>query len=162
MNTQKKTFVINRDYNWGDKWFGVPCSANYMQKMIALFDNYQTTNNRDEFYKSYLIEFKNEFEKISNSNVLYGLLKLVTPDDDSNLAQVVYKKINQRKIQLPNSIIELYYDVKYKSKLELTMNNGWSISFRIHNASTKVETSLKFDIQLQSKPEDIFYLNRKW
>lgn len=33
---------------------------------------------------------------------------------------------------------------------------------RLHNASSRVEMSLKFDIQLQSKPEDLFYLDVKW
>jgi hypothetical protein len=39
---------------------------------------------------------------------------------------------------------------------------SWSISFRIYNASTIVETSLKFDIQLQSNPENMFYVEVEW
>ncbi|RPD37239.1 HaeIII family restriction endonuclease, partial [Candidatus Liberibacter solanacearum] len=31
-------------------------------------------------------------------------------------------------------------------------DGGWNISFRLHNASSKVEPSLKFDIQLVKTP----------
>ena len=71
-------------------------------------------------------------------------------------------KIDIPTFETPNRIIELEFRENSKTTVILTMNNGWSISFRLHNASSKVEMSLKFDIQLQSKPEDIFYLNVEW
>ncbi len=57
--------------------------------------------------------------------------------------------------KLPTRII--YFDFKPKSfnTLELVLNEGWSFSLRIHNASSKVEPSLKFDIKLLSKPESV-------
>ena len=64
--------------------------------------------------------------------------------------------------ELPNRIIELTFKENSKTTIILTMNKGWSISMRLHNASSRIETSLKFDIQLQSKPENIFYLNVEW
>lgn len=39
------------------------------------------------------------------------------------------------------------------------LDNGWQFSFRIHNASTKVETSLKFDIQIIGMPASIITIN---
>ena len=65
-------------------------------------------------------------------------------------------------IELPDRIIELAFKVGSKTSIVLTMNKGWSISMRLHNASSIVEMSLKFDIRLQSKPEDIFYLDVEW
>ena len=35
------------------------------------------------------------------------------------------------------------------------MDAGWTIGFRIHNASSRVEPSLKFDVQLEEVPSDI-------
>ncbi|GAA7754832.1 hypothetical protein HpBT016_09450 [Helicobacter pylori] len=57
--------------------------------------------------------------------------------------------------KLPTRMI--YFDFKPKSfnTLELVLNEGWSFSLRIHNASSKVEPSLKFDIKLLSKPESV-------
>ncbi|GAA9468673.1 hypothetical protein HpHA291_14400 [Helicobacter pylori] len=57
--------------------------------------------------------------------------------------------------KLPTRMI--YFDFKPKSfnTLELVLDEGWSFSLRIHNASSRVEPSLKFDIKLLSKPESI-------
>ncbi len=57
--------------------------------------------------------------------------------------------------KLPTRMI--YFDFKPKSfnTLELVLNEGWSFSLRIHNASSRVEPSLKFDIKLLSKPESV-------
>ncbi len=57
--------------------------------------------------------------------------------------------------KLPTGMI--YFDFKPKSfnTLELVLDEGWSFSLRIHNASSKVEPSLKFDIKLLSKPESV-------
>ncbi|MDR0931994.1 MAG: HaeIII family restriction endonuclease [Victivallales bacterium] len=65
-------------------------------------------------------------------------------------------------IEWPTRIIEFTFKEDSKTTLILTLNNGWSISFRIHNASSIVEASLKFDIQLQSKPENMFYTEVEW
>ena len=46
--------------------------------------------------------------------------------------------------------------------LELYLDNGWQFSFRIHNASTKVEPSLKFDIQIIGMPTTIITVNSFW
>ena len=66
------------------------------------------------------------------------------------------------KIKLPTRIIELAYKENSKTTVVLTMDNGWAISFRIHNASTIVEPSLKFDIQLIGQPADLFYIDVDW
>ncbi|GAA9592642.1 hypothetical protein HpHA63_13210 [Helicobacter pylori] len=57
--------------------------------------------------------------------------------------------------KLPTRMI--YFDFKPKSfnTLELVLDERWSFSLRIHNASSKVEPSLKFDIKLLSKPESV-------
>lgn len=71
-------------------------------------------------------------------------------------------QISIPKIKLPTRIIELAYKPGSKTTIELTMDNGWAISFRIHSASTIVEPSLKFDIQLLGQPADMFYIDVEW
>ncbi len=60
--------------------------------------------------------------------------------------------------------IIINYDFKKNSStiLELIMDNGWQISFRIHNASSKVEPSLKFDVQLILQPTALFVIDMPW
>lgn len=70
-------------------------------------------------------------------------------------------------VSLPSSIY--HFDFKQTDKgvesgttLELSMDNGWGVSFRIHNASIMVEPSLKFDIQLTGVPYSMFSNSAKW
>lgn len=63
---------------------------------------------------------------------------------------------------LPTEIIALRFKPGSKSTAELYLNNGWSLSFRIHNASTIVEPSLKFDIQFLGVPANIITVNCMW
>lgn len=66
------------------------------------------------------------------------------------------------KADLPTEIISLRFKPESKSTAELYLNNGWSLSFRIHNASTIVEPSLKFDIQFLGVPTNIITVNCMW
>ena len=63
---------------------------------------------------------------------------------------------------LPMRIVSLDFKPNSTNTVELYMDGGWQFSFRIHNASTKVETSLKFDIQIVGMPTTIISINCKW
>ena len=57
----------------------------------------------------------------------------------------------RQKLKLPTRIIEIRHKDGSNNTVELTCDRGWQFSLRIHNASSEVEPSLKFDIQLVSK-----------
>ena len=63
---------------------------------------------------------------------------------------------------LPSRIVSLEFKPNSTNTVELYMDGGWQFSFRIHNASTKVETSLKFDIQIVGMPTTIISIDCKW
>jgi len=63
-------------------------------------------------------------------------------------------KIN--KLRLPTRLIEIVYAENSSNTLLVSLNEGWQISFRIHNASSRIEPSLKFDINLVSSPSSLF------
>lgn len=65
-------------------------------------------------------------------------------------------KAKVQKLKLPNRLIEVVYQDNSKTTLLVTLNEGWQISFRIHNASSRIEPSLKFDINLVSAPHTLF------
>lgn len=60
------------------------------------------------------------------------------------------------KLKLPSRLIEIVYQANSTTTLLVSLNEGWQISFRIHNASSRVEPSLKFDINLVSAPQSLF------
>lgn len=64
------------------------------------------------------------------------------------------------RLKLPTRIIEL--ELKREpggnisaTTLELVCDGGWQLSLRLHNASTRVEPSLKFDINLIGRPNTL-------
>lgn len=65
-------------------------------------------------------------------------------------------------IKLPTKIKSLCFKTNSKSTAELYMNNGWALSFRIHNASTFVEPSLKFDVNFLETPKKIESIKCYW
>ena len=76
-------------------------------------------------------------------------------------------KTNQPKISvpvacLPTRIVSLDFKPGSDNTVELYMDGGWQFSFRIHNASTYVESSLKFDVQIIGMPASIISINCSW
>lgn len=80
-----------------------------------------------------------------------------------NLGGNLNKTVNRKRalartepIKFPSRIIELEFVPNSKTTLLMVMDEGWQVSFRIHNARTLVEPSLKFDIQLIGNPPILF------
>ena len=103
----------------------------------------------------YLIGNKDFYKVIKGDNKveiqaynLHGTLNL--PFDR------IKPKARIQKLKLPTRLIEIVYDNDSETTLIVSLNEGWQISFRIHNASSRVEPSLKFDINLISAPHTLF------
>lgn len=95
--------------------------------------------------------------------------KQTTKIQSYNLRGTLNKEgnVRKRKVELPvavlpTRIVSLEYKPGSKNTLELYLDGGWQFSFRIHNASTKVETSLKFDIQIIGMPTTIISIDCRW
>lgn len=65
-------------------------------------------------------------------------------------------KYKTPKVPLPTEIISIDFKAGSNTTAIVTMNNDWTLSFRIHNASSRVEPSLKFDINLLKSPKKLF------
>ena len=60
------------------------------------------------------------------------------------------------QINLPTRIVEFELKKDSDTTLNMILDRGWEISFRLHNASKFVEHSLKFDIKLLGNPPVLF------
>ena len=134
-----------------------------------------------------LTAFANEFRRLNDANdIVDDLIKYLLGSNGNDYYKIIHRRnfttitpfnlsgtlnqataTNQPKIHvpavsLPTKIIDLDFKDGFKNTLVLTMDNGWQISFRIHNASSRVESSLKFDIQLIGQPADLFYIDKEW
>ena len=146
-------------------------------------------NKEDDVYYPLLMAFKGELDR---QNKLYGkdipklmveyLLgefdfykvigidsKKITQVQSYNLRGTLNKEGVKCKrsmklpiASLPTRIVSLEFKPGSKNTLELYLDRGWQFSFRIHNASSKVETSLKFDIQIIGMPTTIISIDCKW
>lgn len=65
-------------------------------------------------------------------------------------------------VELPTRLVALGFKPDSSNTVEMFLDNGWQLSFRIHNASTKVEPSLKFDVQFVGMPTSVLNIECKW
>lgn len=65
-------------------------------------------------------------------------------------------------VELPTRLVALEFKPESENTVEMYLNNGWQLSFRIHNASTKVEPSLKFDVQFVGMPTSVLNIECRW
>ena len=60
------------------------------------------------------------------------------------------------RLKLPNRLIEADFKRNSMTTINIILDEGWQISFRLHSAKTEVEASVKFDINLISAPSSLF------
>lgn len=182
---------LSAGINFGQKWFGISCSDNYMKEATRIFGDLkdkiradknlkwsQLPNKAHDYYLPTLHAFQTEICRISKENPqvpkmlieyligrhdFYKIMKYntYTQIQGYNLHGTLGKPSNSIKPQykipvlhLPTEIIRT--SIKGDNKLHMILDNGWELSFRIHNARTKVEPSLKFDIQLIGIPNTMY------
>ncbi len=101
----------------------------------------------------------------------YDFYKITSEDNKETTLISVYNlrgtlnygsKYRIPSVNLPTRIISLDFKLDSTNTLEMYMDKGWQFSFRIHNAATTVEPSLKFDIQIIGMPVSIVHINCFW
>lgn len=185
--------------DFGDKWYGVPCSESYWQSVMPIFDYlqeqkrkgkawFELSDKSERVYVPLLKAFMQELrltyanhKELPQKMVEYLLgefdfYKVVIIDNQRvtqintfNLHGTLNKngKRNKAKatiprVLLPTRIVSLDFKPGSDNTIELYLDGGWQFSFRIHNASTMVESSLKFDIQIIGMPTTIVTINCRW
>lgn len=105
-----------------------------------------------DFYKVISIDSK-QMTQIQTYN-LHGTLN--KPSKSIKPKKVV------PSVVLPTRIVSFDFKPASTNTVELYLDEGWQFSFRIHNASTIAEPSLKFDIQIVGMPTTIITINSFW
>lgn len=65
-------------------------------------------------------------------------------------------------VDFPTRLMYMGFKPGSSTTIELIMDKGWSFTFRIHNASSRCEPSLKFDIQIVGMPTNIICIRTSW
>lgn len=184
---------LSNKIDFGQSWFGVPCSSQYWDDIKPIFKkiidyksqgyNWNSVPNKiSEIYLPLLMAFKKEMLYLCSTDpsVPENLIKYligkypfykIIKEDRYNLVVVkafnIEGELNKRvngvsaryktpRLNLPTRIVELDFKKDSQTTLNMILDEGWEISFRIHNAETKIVPSLKFDIQLLGNPPILF------
>jgi len=164
---------LSEQIDFGDEWFGVPCSNEYFQTIVPAFRELRTLHRQGEkwrnipdkkqrFYMPILQAFESEMRRLFSQDpqkTAHGLIQYLLGRYDyykvikengqiSILSFNIYNTLGWgSKLSLPDNLIQIDLKPRSETTLFMIFDKGWQISFRIHNASSVVEPSLKFDIQ---------------
>lgn len=143
----------------------------------------------DRYYKPILQAFIEELSRIDKENIAnvpealiryllgrYDFYKVITDDKNRttrveaiNLSGTLNCSSGDEKTIAKVPLLKMptqFYHIGFKSDsdntIEVVCDEGWQISMRIHNASSRVEPSLKFDVQLISIPSSVHAQVEPW
>ena len=130
----------------------LPILNAFIKELRALDEN---NKNIASNLVSYLIGNKDFYKVIKSKNSVE-----IQAYNINGTLNLPFKKIEPKyktpKVPLPTKIISIELKEDNDTTAIVTMDNDWTLSFRIHNASSRVESSLKFDINLLKSPKKLF------
>ena len=111
----------------------------------------------------YLIGTNDYYKAISRDGKRMTVIRTFNMHGTLNKpSRVKVSSITVPIVELPTELVALKFKTGSSNTVEMYLDNGWQLSFRIHNASTKVEPSLKFDIQFIGMPVTILSFECRW
>ena len=167
---------LARSLDFGQSWYEKPCYPSYWEAVNPIFNMLEAEkkkgtkwgalpNKHEKVYQPILDAFRVEVLKHADVNKMFRYLlgkhdfyKVI-----KNNEQVILQSFNLygtlkwgSKVRLPSKIH--YFEYKKgnsKTTLEMHTDNGWSLTFRIHNAESSIIPSLKFDINIVGCPKNM-------
>ena len=103
---------------------------------------------------------KNDFYKIMKFDQYITIQGYNLNGTLNNPAGTIRSRIKIKKLKFPTRIIGV--DRNGKNTTMIVFDRGWQTSFRIHNASSKAEPSLKFDVRLEGMPPSLYSHDDYW
>lgn len=160
---------LKAEKNKGTKWSEIDDKHGtiYVPLLQAFIDEIKNTysidNSMPKKMVEYLIGNKDYYKVISRDSKRLTVIRTFNIHGNLNKkSKVKISAISVPKIELPTELISVKFKTGSTNTVEMYLNNGWQLSFRIHNASSKVEPSLKFDIQFVGTPVSIMNIECKW
>lgn len=107
---------------------------------------------KNDFYKV-ITNDKNRTTRVEAVNIM-GTLNCAAGEEKS-IAKIPVLK-------MPSQFYHIDFKEGSNNTIEVVCDEGWQISMRLHNASSKVEPSLKFDVNLISLPSSAYTQVEPW
>lgn len=139
----------------------------YIPILKAFIDEVKRAYNNDRTLPrkmmEYIVGVDDYYKIISQDNKRLTLIH--TFNVHGNLNKPSENKISAITVpivELPTRIIHLDFKPGSDNTVEMILDNGWQLSFRLHNASSKVEPSLKFAIKFIGMPTSVLQIECRW
>ena len=151
------------------KWSDIKDKQNnvYVPVLNAFIEEIKRSYEKDKKMPAKMVEYllgKYDFYKVVSQDS-----KKLTTIQPFNFRGTLNQQFESKKptiiipkYALPTRLVNIEMKPGSSTTVEMFFDNGWQFSFRIHSASTYVETSLKFDIQLIGMPTSIITINCEW
>lgn len=139
----------------------------YVPLLQAFMDEvnraYKEDKNMPRKMIEYLIGIEDYYKVVSRDSKRLTMIHTFNMHDTLNKpSENKVSAITVPVVELPTRLVALEFKPGSTNTVEMFLDNGWQLSFRIHNASTKVEPSLKFDVQFIGMPTSVLNIECKW
>ena len=153
----------------GTKWSDIKNKAKdvYMPLLQAFMNEimfiYESDKNLPKKIVEYLIGIEDYYKVVSKDSKRLTIIHTFNIHNTLNKpSKIKVSSITVPTTKLPTRIVLMEFKPESNNTVEMYMDNGWQLSFRIHSASTLVQPSLKFDIQFIGMPISVLNIECKW
>lgn len=161
--------MLNREKELGTKWSELHDKEGdvYIPLLKAFLDEVNRAYEREPEVAirmfEYLVGMKDYHKIVSNDSK--KMTSIHTFNLHGTLGRSSREKASAFEIpdaSVPMKIRSMGFKQGSKTTVQIYMDNDWAFSFRIHSASTRVQPSLKFDIQFISIPASVLNVECNW
>lgn len=138
----------------------IPLLQAFMDEVSRAYENDETVPRK---MIEYLIGIEDYYKIVSKDSKRLTLIHTFNMHNTLNKpSRGRVSAITVPIVELPTRIVALGFKPNSDNTIEIYFDNGWQLSFRIHNAKSTVEPSLKFDVQFVGMPTSILNIEYKW
>ena len=180
-NTAIRNSRLSYRIDFGREWFGASCSEQYREAIGPIFEFLEPLelqrvywrdlpNKSQRVYMPLVRAFVDETIRIFETSPRTSAASMMRYMLGTRDYYKVFKQNGDVSIQsfnldnslswgkrlpMPTRLIELRMKRNSMNTAVMCLDSGWQLSFRIHNARSRVERSLKFDIQIIGQPPQL-------
>jgi len=157
---QKKN-ILWREIEDKEKRFYLPLLKSFMDELKRLDEqNPQIIPNK---LLKYLLGCHDFYKIIANDAQRTTKIQAFNINNTlGNSAGNIRPQIKVPSLTMPHFFHSINLKPNSNTTIHIVCDEGWSISLRIHNASSKVEPSLKFDVRLEGISSKLYSHDEYW
>ena len=180
-NTAIRNSRLSPTIDFGREWFESPCSDDYFADITPVFkmlEPYELSRSlwrelpdkSNDVYIPLLNAFMKETQRIFTNGDFQTptrMMRYMLGKHDyykvyKDNGNVIVESFNLTgslqwgsKLAMPTRLVDLSMKPKSTTTVNMILDAGWQLSFRIHNATSRIERSLKFDVQIVGQPPSL-------